>query len=291
MDAALQKYSDVVPAKDGKTLKRIWQRVNFEPTEIQYLGTRIDGQIHFLFTIRNDAPVDAGVGHLLHFEKDQQRKEVLDWLSDISYTPQQNGLVRRRLPDSRRWLFASSEYASWLANEGSILFCPGMPGAGKTVTTAVIAEDLERRFENRPEVLTCYVYCPYQTRDLSISQLLCSLLRFVLQRAKQIPNVMCADTDLTKQSISARRSQRQAHEFLPEALSKYSRVTLLVDALDELPNDMRSQFSTELLRLRHDCGIRLFVTSRGIPTVQQPFINHGAITPEIRASERTSDLT
>src|SRR5262245_24103932 len=61
---------------------------------------------------------------------DSKRQTILDWITPINYGPQQNDLISRRQAGTGHWLLDSSEYKKWI-QASEILFCPGIPGAGK----------------------------------------------------------------------------------------------------------------------------------------------------------------
>ncbi|OTA95054.1 hypothetical protein M434DRAFT_29263 [Hypoxylon sp. CO27-5] len=58
--------------------------------------------------------------------------EVLKWLSPINYATQQSDLRERRQPGTSQWFLRQTEYQIWLRTLEQTLFCPGIPGGGKT---------------------------------------------------------------------------------------------------------------------------------------------------------------
>ncbi|KAJ4354490.1 uncharacterized protein N0V89_006227 [Didymosphaeria variabile] len=77
-------------------------------------------------------------------EQQQLREKVLDWLSTVDYHAQQRDAICQRQEGTGQWLLTSKEYKSWLETPGSTLFCPGMPGAGKTIMCAIMIEALHK---------------------------------------------------------------------------------------------------------------------------------------------------
>ena len=45
------------------------------------------------------------------------------------------------------------------------LFCPGIPGAGKTILASVVIDDLNIRFRKDSSVGVVYIYYDYRLRD------------------------------------------------------------------------------------------------------------------------------
>ena len=82
-----------------------------------------------------------------------------------------------------------------------------------------------------------------------------------------------------------RPSINEVSKSLSAALDTYSRVFIMIDALDEcqLPDGGRGKLLSELFCLRDETGANLFATSRFIPEIMKLF--EGSITFEIRAND------
>jgi hypothetical protein len=89
--------------------------------------------------------------------------EILDGLTPVDYGPQHTSYIRRRQQGTGQWLLDSTEYQDWLGTSKQILFCPGIPGAGKTIITAIVVDDLFKRFYNDAAVGIAYIYCNFRT--------------------------------------------------------------------------------------------------------------------------------
>jgi hypothetical protein len=77
---------------------------------------------------------------------DKDRQNILNWLTEVDYGPQQSDCLGRRQPGTGRWLVETTQYQTWLDTDQGILFCPGIPGAGKTILTSIVIEELTRHF-------------------------------------------------------------------------------------------------------------------------------------------------
>ena len=80
----------------------------------------------------------------------------------IDYAPQQNDYIRRRQPGTGQWLLDSAEFQRWLYTGKQTLFCPGIPGAGKTILTSIVVDELTTRFGNDRIIGIAYVYCNFR---------------------------------------------------------------------------------------------------------------------------------
>jgi|SRR5579862_2939611 len=230
---------------------------------------------------RTEANVEA-VRCKLDREKDL---EILNWLTPIDYGPQQSDYIRRRQAETGQWFLNSEKFQAWLKTSKQTLFCPGIPGAGKTIITAIVINDLNICFSDKRTIGIAYIYCNFRQRgEQNAYDLLASLLKQLSQERPALP-------DTVKELYDRHRAKRTRPLFeeLSRALhivtAMYSRVFIIVDALDEcqLSDGSLTRFLTELLNLQAKCGANLFTTSRFIPEIMSKF--EKSILLEIRANK------
>lgn len=281
----LDNYAGVAEAgKTGKktTIKRIWKRLKWEPDDIRDIRSQISVKLSTLRSL-NDQVTSHNIAKLVRHQEDTEREATLKWISDINYVAQQNDIFFRCQIGSRRWLFESEVYLDWCQLKGSLLFCPGNAGTGKTFTTAMVIETL--RLANDAETLTTYMYCSYQNHTQTIEKLLCSLLRVALEEADHEADgtvSTCRQLRLSNKAIS----RQHCLCLLQDLFSRFARVNLIVDALDELTNEVRRPLIHDLLKLHKNGIVSLLVTSRGIPEIQHLFESCEAYTSlEVRSSD------
>lgn len=282
---SLEEYSGVAEAgKAGKkaSIKRVWKRLKWEPDDIRDIRSQISFKIATLRSL-NDQVTSQNIVKLIRHQENTEREATLKWVSDINYVAQQNDIFLRCQTGSRKWLFESEVYLEWCKRKGSLLFCPGNPGTGKTFTTAMVVESL--RLANDAETLTAYMYCTYQNHTQNIEKLLCSLLRVALEEADHEADgtvSTCKQLRVSNKAIS----RQLCLSLLQDLFSRFARVNLIVDAVDELPNEERRPFIRALLKLHEHGNVSLFVTSRGIPEIQHLFESCEAYTSlEVRSSD------
>ena len=63
--------------------------------------------------------------------EDQERCKILDSVSAMNYATKQSTVLDQRQEGTGQWLLDSKEFQEWMRNNGGILLCTGMPGAGK----------------------------------------------------------------------------------------------------------------------------------------------------------------
>jgi hypothetical protein len=122
-------------------------------------------------------------------EHDEEAQAILNWLTPIDYSLQQNDFISRRQPGTGQWLLNSPEFQSWLQTNGQILFCPGIPGAGETILTSSLIEDLTSRFNTDEGIGIAYLYCNYNRNfEQNLDDLMLSLLKQLAQGQSHVPD-------------------------------------------------------------------------------------------------------
>jgi Cdc6-like AAA superfamily ATPase len=67
-------------------------------------------------------------------------------------------------------------YQAWLKTSKQTLFCPGIPGAGKTICTSIVVDNLNTQFQNDSRTGIAYIYCNFRRQgEQKVGDLLASL--------------------------------------------------------------------------------------------------------------------
>jgi hypothetical protein len=218
-------------------------------------------------------------------EASDEQGTILDWLTPVDYASQQNDFISRRQAGTGQWLLDSAEFKAWVETERETLFCPGIPGAGKTILTSIVVDNLTTRFRNDESIGIAYVYCNFrQKNDQKTQDLLASLLKQLAQRRPFLPDSVKSLYE-THRSTRTRPSLEEISGTLQSMTALYSKVFIIVDALDECQTSdgCRSRFLSEIFALQAKYGANIFATSRSIPEITEQF--EGSMSLEIRASE------
>ena len=219
-------------------------------------------------------------------QDDQERLAILNWLTTIEHGPRQQSLTDQREPGTGQWLLESTEYRVWRDTTGQTLFCYGIPGAGKTMTTATVVDSLTADGGGRfPETGIAYVYFNFQQQnEQQADRSLASLVRQLSWGCPVLPASVKSLYD-QHQGKRTRPSLQQLSETLQSVAAAYSRVFIAIDALDEYRSSRndRSAFLREIFALQAKVAVNLFATSRVIPDIASEF--KSAVSLEIRATD------
>lgn len=229
--------------------------------------------------------IDQLHGRQGNHEYEQRREAIVNWLTPIDYTLQQSNFFNRRQEGTGQWFLDSTEFQKWIET-GNTLFCPGIPGAGKTILTSVVVKELNTRFENNKSIGVAYLYCDFRRQDEQKAEdLLASLLKQLTQSHSSIP----ATVESFYNEYKNKRTQLsldKISEALQSVAALYSRVFIIIDALDECQesNGCRMKFLSEIFKLQAKCQTSLFATSRSILDINKRF--EGSMKLEIQASNQ-----
>jgi NACHT domain. len=160
------------------------------------------------------------------------------------------------------------------------LFCPGIPGAGKTILVSIVIDYLQRNLAGC-DVGIAYLYCNFRrVEDQTVEQLIANLVKQLLRNKFPPPTaVMDAYT---------RHEKHRSQPLLSDLEEMFHDVTILykdgvfviVDALDEcqMSDNVRSKFIEALQRLQsRGTNVNLLATSRPLPDIVEAFDGHSCL--------------
>ncbi|VUC23741.1 unnamed protein product, partial [Clonostachys rosea] len=203
----------------------------------------------------------------------KERDDILDWLTSIDYGPQHSDIIRRHQPGTGQWFLNSDKYESWFWGRKKTLYCPGMPGAGKTMMASMVVDSLLKDSRSDPSMGIAFIFCNYRhTAEQSCEKLLCSVLK---QLAAPLPSVPVQLRSL-KENHSSRATRPSIQELLgllQVILDNYSITYLVIDALDEFQSsdDSRARFLNGLSNIQQHSELSILLTSRPTLDIRNHF--------------------
>ncbi|KAF7554286.1 hypothetical protein G7Z17_g3000 [Cylindrodendrum hubeiense] len=211
--------------------------------------------------------------------------KILNWLTPFNYGLQQSDYIGRRQPGTGEWLLGSVQFHTWYNTRGKTLFCPGIPGAGKTILTSIVVDTLETLFQDDRSVGIAYVYCNFRRKhEQTPNELLASLLKQLTQCLPTFPESL--ESLYNKHSDKhSRPSLEEISNTLQFVATLYSKVFIIIDALDEsldVDNNCM-KFLNEVFKLQDKTKANIFATSRPLPDITEIF--KGTLLLNIRATQ------
>jgi hypothetical protein len=230
--------------------------------------------------VRTNIPViQSGVDKLRQDQDAANHYKLLEWISPTDYPAQQLDIIKRRQEGTGQWFLDAPEVARWLSEPKGTLFCPGIPGAGKTMVAAIAINHL---FQNSSHGIA-YVYCNYKAQEeQDTSSMLAAILKQLVQAR---PSTADPVEQLYNQHTSrgTRSSLDEVVKALKDVLAVFSPVYIVIDALDECRDGTRREFLARLQDLRAGRDVRLMATSRFMPEIEEAFTQ--ALKLEVQASK------
>jgi Cdc6-like AAA superfamily ATPase len=198
-------------------------------------------------------------------QNDQERDQILDWLSSTKPSTRQSEIFNSHHTGTGTWFLETKEFREWIRSEKQILFCLGVPGAGKTILTSIIINHLEKVFDSQDGIGITYFFCDYRERATLLT-LLCALLRQLCQRQTSIPDGV-KSLYVRHATKMTRPSNNEIFRELRSIIAKSKRVFFIIDALDECPvsdgiSSVRQSFLRQLVSLNDELGANILATSR-----------------------------
>ncbi|KAL6803985.1 ankyrin repeat-containing domain protein [Trichoderma sp. SZMC 28012] len=217
--------------------------------------------------------VQEGVEKLVTIQQNKDNQEIIEWLTPIDYAPQQRDYMNIRQPDTLHWFLNSEEYQTWIGSDKHTLFCPGVPGAGKTIMTAAVINDLFTRYKDDTEIGISYLFCDYRKHnEQKAEDLVANLLKQLTQRRDMIPD--CIQELYAECKKNPKRpSLSELSEAMRSICLLYSKVFIVIDALDECQtaDGCRKYLLSTLFKLQEETNANFFATSRNIPEILEAF--------------------
>ena len=179
----------------------------------------------------------------------------------------QNDVLSRRHEQTGAWFFNSSEFRDWVSGPAKMLWCPGIPGAGKTVLASISVDYLKTVFKDENVAVLC-VFCSYADQG---NQKTIDLVASILEQLVRIKGVTDELRVICRQHQmrNTRPGLPELSEILQSVFRGFTKAFIVIDALDECPETTRESFLGEIYKLRHLA--HLLVTSRHSSSVAHLF--------------------
>ncbi|KAF7328589.1 Ankyrin repeat-containing protein [Mycena sanguinolenta] len=225
---------------------------------------------HTLATIK-DATEEQRIDHHYIFrsvrdiaQRQQQyfgtaaRDTIIEWYSPLNFFLRQADIFGIHQPGTGRWFLEANSSKEWKSGVRKVLWCRGMPGAGKTVLMSIAVDHLRAEQKYCDNIGVAAIYLNHKETDAHTpSNLLASLWR---QLVVGQPIASVESLYQKHREPGTKPSLNEVHAILSATISEYLKVFILVDALTNIRSVSVAFFLSHLSQL--GTNVNLLFTSR-----------------------------
>jgi hypothetical protein len=196
----------------------------------------------------------------------RHKRDLMGWICPVDYHVQHRDFIDRHQTGTGQWFLQDAKFEGWDQSKDATLFCPGIPGAGKTIMAALVIDHLLRSQHVANEPIT-FIYCNYKRQsEQSAKHMLSSVLRQIVDIQPRVPKLVqdFYSSHTTRRTAPLSEEIRQVLEAMSKDLQG---LTIIVDALDECETRARQGFLSAVETLGQQCKVRLLATSRPLPPI------------------------
>ena len=219
-----------------------------------------------------------------------QFRKIADWLSPPDPWTNHDSARRRHEPQTGVWLLQAEKYRTWKNGSISHLWVHGKAGCGKTVLCSTAIEDVRTHCENAANAGHAVFYFSFSDNQKQSQE---NFLRsLVVQLGGREPGLSMLRQAYEKSERSS-PGVGDLKKILLSSIASYDEVYLLIDALDECPEDgdVRQNMLEYLAELSWGApNIRILATSREVSDVRASMKLLGAKPMSIAARAVDADI-
>ncbi|KAJ5611907.1 ankyrin repeat-containing domain protein [Penicillium herquei] len=208
--------------------------------------------------------------------EENQRSELLQWISTIPVQQHYREALTAILPGSGEWLLKSSGFESWRDSSSSETFwLYGIPGCGKTKLAATVIQNLDQR--NKGVAQTAPIAHFFCSRNPAEPER-CDSQGILQSLAKQL-SIVRDGSHIRRPLVEAYQKRKKEAGQIGEGplpltveecidiiceVGRATPLTIVIDGLDECSSHQREVLLGSLKEIRHRCRdvVKTFVSSR-----------------------------
>ncbi|QKX58590.1 uncharacterized protein TRUGW13939_05715 [Talaromyces rugulosus] len=202
----------------------------------------------------NMANANEYVTDLQKSKKDKKYKEVLDWVCTVDPSAKHGDTNSKKEPGTCNWLFQRPEFDEW-KTQGSVLWIKGELGCGKSVLCSAAIEHMKLYCTTTPGTILLYYYFSFTNQSLQNTTIcLSSLLR---QLCTESTSIMAMVEQMHEKFHQNHNNPKKlafddVQTCLQSAIAELTKdkkdVYVVIDALDELPDDREGLQRAQMLK-------------------------------------------
>lgn len=249
-----------------------------------------------LLQIKDHQVLQSDLEEIKHIVKTAQAHNIAtgvhEWLNAPNATIDYNGACAQRHPGTGQWFVQSTTLRIWLERDNSCLWLYGFAGCGKSVLCSTAIQHVYRHV--RPQRGCAIGFFFFTFRDDSKQDASAFLRALLLQLSGQIPGFELELVRLRETSNRGMPPVATLLEYLRQAILRSQHVYLLLDALDESPEEVRRAdvlSAIQTMRAWSLPSLHLLVTSRDLLDIRQTLNVHGDNAIELKNDNINEDIS
>ncbi|TFK17905.1 ankyrin [Coprinopsis marcescibilis] len=193
--------------------------------------------------------------------------KILESLGKLNFRNIVNENMEKRTPGTGHGVIGSDWFKEWLSSViGGIIWATGMPGAGKTVTSCIVIEHIQKFVEKSESKGVCllFAFCRY-TEKLKVIDILRAILRQLLERHPQVLPYLKPMYERHERE-GTQPSEGEIVDLLRQiaASGLFKKTFYILDGLDEAASDIQ----VNLLDILSSLPVHFFITSRPLDSLK-----------------------
>ncbi|KAI9890433.1 MAG: hypothetical protein M1814_003917 [Vezdaea aestivalis] len=204
---------------------------------------------------------------ILDHVSEEARIQLNQWLMPIDVEATHESILKVHHRGTCAWVLEAPEFLLWEKQRNSLLWIHAIPGAGKTVLASSVIDHV--RSKTQTGEATVYYYFDYKDRDQRSSQkMMATITASLASKSKSCFDELDAKVRMAR-SAGRKPTREMVHSYFRDSLKHFSKVCLVVDALDECTD--RENMLEDLFDLPKSCpgDLKLLVTSRKHTDIQE----------------------
>ncbi|KAL8663476.1 MAG: hypothetical protein Q9168_008085 [Polycauliona sp. 1 TL-2023] len=281
------------PLTKSKTLQLIGALERHKTTCTIALGGEGLAGVHAILeqtTLTNKHLVElrAKQETLLEMQLNQKEEAALAWLSKVDSTSKLQDFRRERQGGTGTWLFDLSEFSDWLDTPNTALWIYGIPGAGKTILSTLVIDEVLTRLRSET-IGSAYFYVRHNDTDShQMTNVLGSLIaQLARQNRSALAQVMEQyEQHTSRSSVTAPPDDDDLIDLLNSMFTCFTETYIMIDGLDECgpplaPSRKRLVDATSVLRNE---TAHVLIFSRDEADIRQQLVAESFRTVSIAAT-------
>jgi Cdc6-like AAA superfamily ATPase len=227
----------------------------------------------------------------------EERKLIAEWLRGADPSTNHNAARKKHEPGTGDWLLNLKDFETWKDGEGrgEILWLYGIPGAGKTVLSSTVVENLRgQEVAGKPRARIAYYYFDFNDHRKQTAQgCIQSLVGQLFEQSDAVPEEL---QSLYNDNRHGTPSLEGLIDVLIAMLSDGPPNFIVIDALDECKQDEeereRQCFYEALQEIKSNAeGLyKFFIASRPEPDIKRQLSELGVTEVNVEQTLVDEDI-